>query len=77
MWRRVAESLALRIAPSNEPWYRRPDVWLLVGAILLPFGWVLALGRVAWSQAAARRERKKQGDRFSATLASPEQNQRA
>lgn len=72
MWKRFTASLALNIAPSNEPWYRRPDVWLLVGAILLPFGWVLALGRVAWSQAAARRERKKRDDRFSSPLASPE-----
>ena len=77
MWRRFAESLALNVAPSNEPWYRRADVWLLLGAILLPFGWLLALGRVAWSQAVARRERRRRGDRFSTPLAPPEQNQSA
>ena len=45
------------VPASSAPWYRRADVWLLLGAIVLPFGWILALGRMAWVTAAARRER--------------------
>jgi hypothetical protein len=44
---------------AREPWYRRPDFWLLVGAILVPFGWVPALCRVAWAYAAAQRDRRR------------------
>jgi hypothetical protein len=55
MWRRAVEALGDRFEPSAEPWYRRPDVWVAAGAILLPFGWVLALGRVAWVHVTTRR----------------------
>jgi hypothetical protein len=45
-----------RARPSRQ-WYRRPEVWLLVAAVVVPFGWVPALCRYAWSYASARRDR--------------------
>jgi hypothetical protein len=57
MWKRALRAVIGRVPASNAPWYRRADVWLLLGMIVLPFGWILALGRVAWVTAAARRER--------------------
>jgi hypothetical protein len=35
-------------------WYRQPDALILAAAIVLPFGWVLPLCRLAWVQAQAR-----------------------
>ena len=57
MWKRAFRALTGHVPASSEPWYRRADVWLLLGAIILPFGWILALGRVAWVTATARRAR--------------------
>jgi hypothetical protein len=57
MWKRVFRAVTAHVPASSAPWYRRADVWLLLGAIVLPFGWILALGRMAWVTAAARRER--------------------
>jgi hypothetical protein len=57
MWKRALRAVSARVPASNAPWYRRADVWLLLGAIVLPFGWILALGRLAWATATARRGR--------------------
>ena len=57
MWKRALRTVSAYVPASNVPWYRRADVWLLLGAIVLPFGWILVLGRMAWVTAAARRER--------------------
>jgi len=57
MWKRALRAIATRLPASSAPWYRRADVWLLLVAIVLPFGWILALGRIAWATAAARRDR--------------------
>jgi hypothetical protein len=57
MWKRALRAVTGRVPASSAPWYRRADVWLLLGVIVLPFGWILALGRVAWATAAARRAR--------------------
>jgi hypothetical protein len=57
MWKRALRAVTIHVPASNAPWYRRADVWLLLGAIVLPFGWILALGRLAWATAAARRAR--------------------
>jgi hypothetical protein len=57
MWKRALRAVTGHVPASSAPWYRRADVWLLLGAIVLPFGWILALGRVAWVTATARRER--------------------
>ena len=55
MWKRAFEAIGGHLVPSAEPWYRRPDAWLIVGVAVLPFGWVLALGRMAWVYATTRR----------------------
>jgi hypothetical protein len=39
----------------SDPWYLRREFWLLMIALVVPFGWVVALGRVALAQARARR----------------------
>lgn len=57
MWKRALRAVTGTVPASSAPWYRRADIWLLLGAIVLPFGWILALGRVAWVTATARRER--------------------
>ena len=57
MWKRALRQVTGHMRASSAPWYRRADVWLLLCAILLPFGWTLALGRIAWAKAVARRDR--------------------
>ena len=52
--RRTLQGLGVDAVPAR-PWYRRPDAWLALGVVLLPFGWVLALWRVAMVYATARR----------------------
>jgi hypothetical protein len=54
-WRRLVGWLRAFLARSSAPWYRRPDVWVLVGTILLPFGWSIALCRIGWAYLSARR----------------------
>ena len=57
MWKRALRAVTAHVPASNVPWYRRADVWLLLGVIVLPFGWILALGRLAWVTATTRRVR--------------------
>lgn len=40
------------------PWYRRPNAWMLAAAIVLPFGWVLPVAKVAYVEARNRRARR-------------------
>jgi hypothetical protein len=37
------------------PWYRRPNMWLVAAAVVLPFGWLLPIARVAYVEARNRR----------------------
>ena len=39
------------------PWYRRRSLWLMATALVVPFGWLLPVCRLAWVQARARRTR--------------------
>jgi hypothetical protein len=59
-WRRVFQTADSTpgTPSSGEPWYRRPDAWFAAGVVVLPFGWVLGLCRVAWVVAVARRRRR-------------------
>ena len=57
MWKRALRAVTSHLPASSAPWYRRADVWLLLSALLLPFGWILALGRIAWVTATGRRGR--------------------
>jgi len=77
MWKRALQAVADHVPPSSEPWYRRADVWLLLGAIVLPFGWILAVARIAWAKAMAHRERRRAARAFASSLSSPERNQSA
>lgn len=43
---------------SDRPWYRRKSLWLMATALVVPFGWVLPICRVAWVHATARRARR-------------------
>jgi hypothetical protein len=38
-----------------RPWYRRQSVWLMATALVVPFGWLLPVCRVAVVRVAARR----------------------
>jgi hypothetical protein len=43
---------------SALPWYRRRDVWMLLTAVLVPFGWVWPVGRLALARVRIRRPRQ-------------------
>jgi len=43
---------------SNEPWYLNKDIWMVVAAIVLPFGWVVPAYHYARVYAHARRIRR-------------------
>jgi hypothetical protein len=72
MYERVLRAIADRLPASGTPWYRRADAWLLVGAIVLPFGWILAVARIAWAWVMAWRARRRAARAFPATLPRPE-----
>jgi hypothetical protein len=36
-------------------WYRTPDAWFLMAAVVLPLGWVLPLCRFAWVRVKSQR----------------------
>ena len=57
-WRRAIEAIGRRAQPARREWYRRPEVWLILAALVVPFGWVPALCRFAWTYASARRDRR-------------------
>ena len=58
-------------ARSREPWYRRADVWVLVGSLLLPFGWAIALCRIGWAYLSARRAERIHREGVRPPLARP------
>ena len=43
---------------SERPWYRRPDLWLMAVAAIVPFGWLWPLSRLARARAAVARPRR-------------------
>jgi hypothetical protein len=58
---RIAEWLSdvLQMDMGNVlPWYRRRDVWMVLTAVLVPFGWVWPVGRVALARVRVRRGRR-------------------
>ena len=59
--RRIAEWLSHALEldlGSALPWYRRPDVWMTLTAVLVPFGWVWPVGKVALARVRDRRIRR-------------------
>jgi hypothetical protein len=75
MWTQALRAVTGLLAASSVPWYRRADVWLLLVAIVLPFGWILALARIAWATAVARRARQRVSGAFASGLSRPAGNQ--
>jgi hypothetical protein len=59
MLKRAFEAIGDRKSPSRGPWYREPAVWLVIAAILVPFGWLPLVCRYAWGYAVARRDRQR------------------
>jgi len=58
---RIAEWISdvLDLEMGNAlPWYRRTEVWMAVTAVLVPFGWVWPVGRVALARVRAQRTRR-------------------
>ena len=53
----ISDVLALEVG-SQLPWYRRLEVWMAVTTILVPFGWVWPVGRVALARVRVRRSRR-------------------
>jgi len=43
---------------SDQSWYRRKSVWLMATALVVPFGWLLPICRVAWVRVHSRRIRR-------------------
>jgi hypothetical protein len=43
---------------AERPWYRRSDLWLLAAALMVPFGWLVPVCRLAWARAGVRRPRR-------------------
>lgn len=41
-----------------EPWYRRKSLWLMATALVVPFGWLLPVCRVAWVRVNQRTMRR-------------------
>jgi len=72
MYKRVLRAITDPLPASGVPWYRRADVWLLVGAIVLPFGWILAVARMAWAWLVAWRARRRAARAFAASLPRPD-----
>ena len=68
MRKRLLRAIADHLPASGVPWYRRADAWLIVGAIVLPFGWVLAVARIAWAWVRAWRARRRAARAFAASL---------
>ena len=59
MWRRAIDAIGRRVTRRRQEWYRQPEVWLILAAVVVPFGWVPALCRFAWTYAAGRRNRRR------------------
>ena len=56
MWRQAISAIKRDAPAAPTPWYRRPEIWLIVGVVVLPFGWLLLAGRFAWGVATSRRD---------------------
>jgi hypothetical protein len=39
-------------------WYMRPEFWMMVGTLVVPFFWILPLSRAAYARVYVRRDRR-------------------
>jgi len=40
---------------TRDPWYLRPDFWMLIGTLVVPFFWLVPLSRAAYARVTVRR----------------------
>jgi hypothetical protein len=52
--RRAFAALGVIDGQGRGRWYRRPESWIILAALVLPFGWLIALCRMAWLYAIGR-----------------------
>jgi hypothetical protein len=71
MWKRAISAIQRDAPAAPAPWYRRPELWLLVGVVVLPFGWLLLAGRFAWGVAVSRRGAEASGNASTPTSPGP------
>jgi hypothetical protein len=43
---------------ERAAWYMRPEFWMLVGTLVVPFFWILPLSRAAYARVAVHRDRR-------------------
>ena len=39
-------------------WYMRPEFWMMLGTLVVPFFWILPLSRAAYARVYVRRDRR-------------------
>jgi len=44
---------------TRAPWYARPEFWVVMGTLFVPFFWLLPLSRAAYARVAVRKERRR------------------
>ena len=52
-----AKEVLTDLLARRDNWTSGCNLWLLAAAVVLPFGLVLPLGRLAWARVASRRSR--------------------
>jgi len=52
------ETETRRSGMTRASWYARPEFWILMGTLFVPFFWILPLSRAAYARVAIRRERR-------------------
>lgn len=43
---------------TRAPWYMRKEFWMVVATLVVPFFWMLPLGRAAYARVNLRRGRR-------------------
>ena len=43
---------------TRAPWYMRQEFWMVVGTLVVPFFWILPLGRAAYARVKSPRARR-------------------
>jgi hypothetical protein len=43
---------------ERPAWYMKPEFWMVVGMLVVPFFWLLPLSRAAYARVNVRRDRR-------------------
>ena len=43
---------------TRAPWYMRQEFWMMVGALVVPFFWILPFSRAAYARVNSHRGRR-------------------